>query len=79
MSGLSERVWILGESDGLVEDGAMPECTDAGKFVVLPLPSLLVPHQSRKEPGMKRIKAAFFWGGQKKVPEKEEGKNKSRT
>lgn len=38
----------------------------AGKFVVLSLGSctaFLVLHQSRKEPGMKCIKAAFFWEG----------------
>lgn len=48
------------------------ECTKAAKFVVLPLPSLLLLHQSHKEPGMKRIKAPFGdrKKKKKKVPEK---------
>lgn len=49
-----------------------PECINAGKVVVLPLPSLLLPHQSRKEPGMKGIKAAFRGTKKKSAGERRE-------
>lgn len=59
-----------------------PERTRAAKFVVLPSASLLLLHQSRKEPGMKCIKAAFGDEKKKEIArekKKEERRNKSRT